>query len=105
MSKRTSVRIPDEIYAKLVQRATSERRTVSNLIVSLLADATENNMDEKPNSELTPQEVIAMPEDEFERRFGFRPVDALEKKWFAVTTKRLDSLSRGAIEAGLLDLD
>ena len=39
MSKRTTVRIPDAIYAALVTRAAQERRTVSNLINALLADA------------------------------------------------------------------
>lgn len=35
-SKRTSIRIPTELYTWLVRRAETERRTVSNLIVSLL---------------------------------------------------------------------
>lgn len=33
----------------------------------------------------TVEEVIAMPLAEFEQRFGFRPVDAEEKKHFAAT--------------------
>jgi predicted DNA-binding protein len=37
MSKRTSIRIPDELYDYLVARAQYERRTVSNLIVNMLA--------------------------------------------------------------------
>jgi predicted DNA-binding protein len=37
MSKRTSIRIPDELYDYLVVRAQRERRTVSNLIVNMLA--------------------------------------------------------------------
>lgn len=39
MSKRTTVRIPDEIYQWLAERAQRERRTVSNLLVALLAEA------------------------------------------------------------------
>jgi predicted transcriptional regulator len=39
MSKRTSVRIPDDLYAWLEERARKERRTVSNLLVALLAEA------------------------------------------------------------------
>lgn len=37
MSKRTSIRIPDELYQRLVERAMAEQRTVSNLIVALLS--------------------------------------------------------------------
>jgi predicted DNA-binding protein len=39
MSKRTSIRIPDELYEYLTGRAKREQRTVSNLIVSLLTIA------------------------------------------------------------------
>lgn len=38
MSKRTTVRIPDEVYSQLVERAKREQRTVSNLIVLLLTE-------------------------------------------------------------------
>lgn len=36
MSKRTTIRIPDEVYTRLVERAKAEQRTVSNLIILLL---------------------------------------------------------------------
>jgi len=56
----------------------------------------------KPNSKLTPQEVRTMPLDTFEKRFGFRPVDALEKEWFTMLGKRIDQLSRDMIAAGII---
>jgi len=37
--ERTSIRIPDDVYQALVERAARERRTISNLIVALLAEA------------------------------------------------------------------
>ena len=43
----------------------------------------------KTNAELSPEEVIKMPLKEFEERFGFRPVDALEKHSLASNAKRL----------------
>ena len=48
---------------------------------------------------MTPDEVLAMPLDEFETTFGFRPVDAIEKKWFAMIGERLDPLCRAYIIA------
>lgn len=39
MSKRTSIRIPDNLHAHLQDRANRERRSVSNLMVNLLWDA------------------------------------------------------------------
>ena len=39
MSKRTSIRIPDDLYILLVERAKNEQRTISNLIVSLLVQS------------------------------------------------------------------
>lgn len=59
-------------------------------------------MTEPTNDQLTPDDVIKMPLAEFERRFGFRPVDALEKKHFAVTGNRPNQLVRDAIEAGVI---
>lgn len=53
------------------------------------------------NGQLTPEDVISMPLSEFEQRFGFRPIDALEKKHFAVTGKRPHSFMRAALEAGV----
>lgn len=41
-SKRTSIRIPTELYTWLVKRAESERRTVSNLIMALLEQVRAN---------------------------------------------------------------
>lgn len=52
---------------------------------------------------LTPTDVIQMSDAEFEQCFGFRPVDALEKKHFAITGHRPSQLVREAIEAGVLD--
>lgn len=57
---------------------------------------------EKMNDELTPDDVIKMPLAEFKERFGFLPDDKEEKKWFAVTAKRLSSINRDAIEAGIV---
>lgn len=51
---------------------------------------------------LTPEDVIKMPLREFYHRFGFMPDDAAEKKWFAVIGKRLDSIGRGVLDAGVL---
>jgi hypothetical protein len=56
----------------------------------------------KHNEDLTPAEVIKMPLNEFEERFGFRPVDALEKHYFASNAKRLEPHVREAIEAGVI---
>ena len=53
--------------------------------------------------QLSPEDVMKMPLDEFEQRFGFRPVDALEKKWFAVIAKRILPIQREMIAAGILD--
>jgi hypothetical protein len=57
----------------------------------------------KQNEELTPRDVCTMPLAEFEERFGFRPVDALEKHFFAATGSRPSALQREAIEAGVLE--
>lgn len=56
----------------------------------------------KSNDELSPEEVIRMPLSEFEHRFGFRPVDALEKKFFASNGKRPSQTVREALEAGVI---
>lgn len=36
MSKRTAIRIPDDLYRLLVERAVREHRTVSNLLIYLV---------------------------------------------------------------------
>lgn len=36
MSKRTAIRIPDQLYLLLVERAAKEHRTVSNLLIYLV---------------------------------------------------------------------
>lgn len=54
------------------------------------------------NDRLTPTDVKAMPLAEFEKRFGFRPTDALEKQYFAATAKRLPAFQRAALEAGVM---
>lgn len=58
----------------------------------------------KDNCDLTPIEVKQMPLDEFEQRFKFRPVDALEKCGFAMLGQRMHPETRAAIEAGILDM-
>jgi hypothetical protein len=55
---------------------------------------------------LDPMDIIEMPLARFKELFGFRPVDALEKHYFAATGKRIDALSREAINEGVLgDVD
>jgi len=39
MSKRTTIRIPDDVYDQLNERAKREQRTVSNLVILLLRKA------------------------------------------------------------------
>lgn len=39
MSKRTTIRIPDDVYNDLLQIAKFEQRTISNLIVRLLRES------------------------------------------------------------------
>ncbi len=43
---------------------------------------------------MSPEEVIRMPLVDFENTFGFRPGDALEKKWFAITGKRITDTTK-----------
>ncbi len=50
---------------------------------------------------LTQSEVMTMPLAAFEAHFGFRPEEALEKYWFAITGKRLGAAERAAIVASL----
>lgn len=61
------------------------------------------------NDQLRPADVIGMGLAEFKWRFGFRPVDRLEKWWFAIRMKRLDAAQRREFETGALarpgDLD
>jgi hypothetical protein len=57
----------------------------------------------KPDHKLTPAEVRAMSDKEFKRRFGFVPVDALERTFFAATGKRPTPLDRAVIASGALD--
>lgn len=54
------------------------------------------------NDQLRPADVIRMPLAEFERRFGFRPSDKLEKKWFAITATRLTDGNRQALTSGVV---
>ena len=56
----------------------------------------------KPMDELTPDDVKAMPLDEFEQRFKFRPVDALEKCYWAAMGRRIRGDTRSMIVAGVL---
>lgn len=36
MTKRVSIRLPDDLHAQLVERAKTDQRTLSNLIILLL---------------------------------------------------------------------
>ena len=56
-------------------------------------------MDALKNRELPASDVITMSLTSFEHLFGFRPYDALEKKWFAVTRTRITPSIRAALEA------
>jgi hypothetical protein len=58
MSKRTSIRIPDDLYRYLVDRANREQRTVSNLIVYLLTQSVHLAPDTAPE-ENTKRGVIS----------------------------------------------
>ena len=51
-----------------------------------------------------PDDVIRMPITDFEKKFGFRPVDAFEKKWFAVTGKRATDFARDFAKIADIDL-
>lgn len=53
MSKRTSIRIPLELYTWLEQRAKVEKRTISNLIVYLL----EHSRADSGASDRTPPDI------------------------------------------------
>lgn len=55
-----------------------------------------------PNNKLTPDQVKAMPLQEFEQRFGFIPIDALEKWGFAMMGERMSEQVRAAYFAGLI---
>ena len=48
----------------------------------------------KHDTTFGPKDVLAMPLAKFERIYGFRPADALEKYWFAVNGKRLNDITR-----------
>ena len=58
----------------------------------------------KPNDQLTPPEVKAMPLQESQERFGFRPLDALEKWGYAMQGRRIDAMTRQMMSAGILDM-
>lgn len=53
---------------------------------------------------LAPEDVKKMPLDEFQKRFGFRPVSAIEKHYFAAMGKRPDAMQLVMIEQGVLGL-
>lgn len=57
---------------------------------------------EDEEAQLTPADVIAMGLTRFEHIFGFRPTDALDKHFFAVNARRIDSGQRLAIAAGVI---
>lgn len=52
------------------------------------------------NDELRMADVIRMGLGEFAWRFGFRPTDALEKWWYAMTRERLDAAQRRDFKSG-----
>jgi hypothetical protein len=43
---------------------------------------------------MSPEDVIKLSLEEFETAFGFRPKDAQEQKWYAITGKRLSKDTR-----------
>lgn len=47
---------------------------------------------------MSPEEVIKMPLADFEKMFGFRPTDALAKKWFAISGKQITDVVRAFAE-------
>jgi hypothetical protein len=53
MSKRTSLRIPDELYDELAKRAKRERRSLSNLIIALLAEAVSQSVSSSGHDQST----------------------------------------------------
>ena len=48
-TKSIAVRLPDELYDYLVDRAEKEHRTLSNMIISLLLDAKKHDKDGTDN--------------------------------------------------------
>jgi hypothetical protein len=56
----------------------------------------------KRTADLRPSEVKAMGLREFEERFGWRPVDALEKYYFAGSARRITPIVREALQSGVL---
>lgn len=61
MSKRTSIRIPDDLYAKLQMRAEQEHRTVSNLIVLLMTKGLLDSGNDSQTNTTTPDDRIPKP--------------------------------------------
>lgn len=55
MRKRTSIRIPVELWAWLASRAKQEKRTISNLIVYLLEQKRDEVVDTSSNNSSDPQ--------------------------------------------------
>ena len=53
---------------------------------------------------MIPDDVIRMSQADFEKTFGFRPVDAFEKKWFAVTATRATDTVRAFAALEVIDL-
>jgi len=54
---------------------------------------------------MNPEEVIKMPLADFEKTFGFRPKDALAKKWFAISGRQISDVVRAFAELeGEIDL-
>lgn len=59
-------------------------------------------MSRKANKNLTASEVCRMGLREFERRFGFRPVDVHEKQFFAAVAVRPSLTELAALRAEVL---
>ncbi len=55
-----------------------------------------------PNNKLTPDQVKAMSLQEFEQRFGFIPIDALEKRGFAMMGERMNERVRAMFLTGMM---
>lgn len=56
----------------------------------------------KPTQLLTSKDIKRMPLDEFEKKFGFRPKNAMEKYFFACNGERASQLTIMAMEAGVI---
>jgi predicted DNA-binding protein len=52
MSRRTTIRIPDDVYNRLAAQAEREQRTVSNLAIVLLREGLNNRANDSQDDHL-----------------------------------------------------